>query len=196
MRRIGPALVVLALAGLPRTAASEPRIENQDDDLDGVASFGLTIRKLSPRRAERSAVLRSSTGVTLPDPEAETAYSVVKQFVLATTAHTHFGYEVEVTPGLDGGRDPSARRMAAGAQLVAGIRGGLPYLDLRAELAGGLRLFENDVDEPVLEARVRGDLWLTSQVTLGAALGKSLLDERDWITAVYIAVHTAWRDPP
>lgn len=197
MRRIGLAVVIFALASSARMASSEPRVEKQADDLDGVASFGVTIRKLPPRRADAGPVARSNTGGTaVPDADGETAYSVVKQFVLVTTAHTQFGYEVEVSPGLGDGHDASARRMAAGAQLVAGIRGGLSFVELRAELAGGFRLFENAVDEPVLEARIRGDLWLTSQITLGAALGKSLADERDWLTAVYIAVHTAWRDLP
>ena len=45
-------------------------------------------------------------------------------------------------------------------------------------------------NEAVLEARVRGQLWLTPWFTIGGVYGSSLLDRNEWLGGIEIGVHT------
>jgi hypothetical protein len=51
-------------------------------------------------------------------------------------------------------------------------------------------------DELVLEARVRGQLWLTPWVTIGGLYGTSLRDRGEWLAGIQLGVHTySWGGP-
>jgi hypothetical protein len=82
--------------------------------------------------------------------------------------------------------------MVIGGVGVAGVGGRVTsFLDLGAEVAGGVRAFAYQFEssylacettstvttaQAVLEARARASLWLTPQVSLSALLGKSAID--------------------
>jgi hypothetical protein len=43
---------------------------------------------------------------------------------------------------------------------------------------------------PVVEARVRGELWLNPWFAAGATFGASVIERNDWVGAFYLAMHT------
>ncbi len=155
-----------------------------------IASFGVTIRRL-PRSGARDPVLERSTK---PQPPAgddfTTSYAIVQQFTLSITRHVFVAHELEISPTLEDDPQPDDHRMAVGTQLVAGIHAGTRWIELRGEVAGGIRVMQSQDDEGVLEARLRGDIWVSPWVTLGAAIGTSLLDRRDKMIALYVGMHT------
>jgi hypothetical protein len=63
---------------------------------------------------------------------------------------------------------------------------------LGVEVAGGMRIVdaEDDQDDLVLEARARGDLWITPWLTFGVVIGSSLIDRGDWLTGISLGTHT------
>lgn len=190
MSRIGVVSVVLAIVALSVPARAEPVDGNLARDEPYVAvSFGLTIRHL-PRSPAASTASRSTSPTPVAPASSDTIYSFVQQYAAATTRHSYIGLEVEIAPNPDEGPEPDPGRMAAGAHGVFGIMAGTQHVRLGADVAGGLRLFENDDEKLMLETRVRGDLWITPWVTLGAAVGTSLIDRGDWVTAIYIGMHT------
>ena len=187
---IGVVSVVLAIVVVSSPVRAEPDEGSVSRDEPYVAvSFGLTIRHL-PRSAAASTASRSTSPTPVAPAGSDTSYSFVQQYAAATTRHSYFGVEVEISPNPDEGPEPDPGRMAAGAHGVFGIMAGTQHLRLGADIAGGLRLFENDDEKLVLETRVRGDLWITPWVTVGAAVGTSLVDRGDWVTAIYIGMHT------
>lgn len=50
--------------------------------------------------------------------------------------------------------------------------------------------FSADATVAVVEARVRGELWLTPWVAAGAMLGSSVIRRDDWMGGLYLSVHT------
>jgi hypothetical protein len=188
--RIGVASVVLAIVVVSSSSRAEPVDGSVSRDEPYVAvSFGLTIRHL-PRNPAAGTASRSTSPTMVEPAGSDTIYSFVQQYAAATTRHSYIGLEVEIAPNPDEGPEPDAGRMAAGAHGVFGIMAGTQHVRLGADVAGGLRLFENDDEKLMLETRVRGDIWLTPWVTLGAAVGTSLVDRGDWVTAIYIGMHT------
>lgn len=102
-------------------------------------------------------------------------------------------------------------RIASGAAVMAnvlgvlGARGQIGAGVLGAEVAGGFQsvtyTFESQygaciqneaitVGAPVLEARVRAQLWLSPFVTAGAHVGSSMIDRGAWSAGVHLGVVT------
>ena len=107
----------------------------------------------------------------------------------------YLGFEVEISPSTAEAVAPGTRQFAAGAQAVLGLQGGTRAIKLGTELAGGGRVLDTYLadggdDELVLEARARGDLWLTPWFTVGVAVGTSLLDRGEWMAGVHLGVHS------
>lgn len=80
--------------------------------------------------------------------------------------------------------------MASAAQLVAGVMASSHSLKLGAELTGGWRVMYHAPDHAVFEARVHGELWLAPHLTLGVAVGASIIERGDGVAALYIGLHT------
>jgi hypothetical protein len=88
----------------------------------------------------------------------------------------------------------------SGSNLAGGygvIGGGAPFRlgTFGAELAAGWRSVRESVEAPdvaraVLEPRVRGELWLSPQITLGSAVGADLTGQHAWMAGVYVGVHS------
>ena len=111
------------------------------------------------------------------------------QFTMATPLHTYAGGELEA------GGFASSGSNIAGAYAVVGAEAPLRIGSIAAELAGGWRSLrygtgEDDVNALVVEPRVRGNVWLSSQFTFGAALGVALGEHDAWMAGVYLGVHS------
>jgi hypothetical protein len=147
-----------------------------------------------PRTQPAKPVLRSTTDMsTVIDPGSDTSFTVTEQIGVATSPVSYLGFEVEMSPTYADDLGPGSRTYAAGAQLLAGVYGGARAFKLGVELAGGGRFVEmgNDVGEEwTVEARARADLWLSPWVTIGGAVGTSLLDRGEWMLGLHLGVHS------
>lgn len=165
-------------------------------------SVGITMRRLSRAPTPNRAVAARSTE---PPPSAvvggaDTSYTVLERLDIAMNSLMYVGLEFEISPTTDATPVPGARTFAAGSQALFGLRGGSRRLKLGAEIAAGGRMVEiafvDADDELVLEARVRGQLWLTPWVTIGGLYGTSLRDRGEWLAGIQLGVHTySWGGP-
>jgi hypothetical protein len=95
--------------------------------------------------------------------------------------------------------------IAMGALGVVGFQKGTSRLLLGAELLGGVRAVSYSyhsqyvaceqstsilVGRGVVEARARASYFLTPMLSVGAQLGTSLVDERDWNMGIYVGGYT------
>lgn len=159
-------------------------------------SIGLNMRHI-PRKSSAAPVAARTTdpSPTTVTPEgSDVSYTIVERLDIAMGSAPYIGFEFEISPLADERPAPGTRQFAAGSQVVLGLRGGLRRLKFAGEVAGGGRMVDIallDADtEWVLEARVRGQLWLTPWFTVGGLYGKSLLDRSEWIAGIQIGVHT------
>lgn len=117
------------------------------------------------------------------------------QFTMQWLHHTYLGAEAEAgTLGLEGSS-------FAGAYGIVGWGSSSPLGSLAAELAVGPRSIRYAVDTENLtstafEPRLRGEFWLSSQITFGATVGASL-DDRSFMAGMYLSVYShdfnVWR---
>ena len=95
--------------------------------------------------------------------------------------------------------------VAMGALGVVGFQRGTKRLLLGAEVAGGVRAVSYNyhsqylsceqstsivVARAVLEARARASVFLSPMMSLGAQLGTSVIDDRDWNVGVFLGGYT------
>lgn len=95
--------------------------------------------------------------------------------------------------------------LAMGALAVAGYQRGTTRMLFGAELAGGVRAVSYNyhsqylaceqsvsivVARPVLEARARASMFVTPNLSVGAQLGSSLIDQHDWNAGVFFGGYT------
>jgi hypothetical protein len=95
--------------------------------------------------------------------------------------------------------------IALGAYGVAGVRMSSTHGALAAELAGGVRTISYqfassyhdcqqtsmiDDTRGVVEARVRGELWVSPWLAVGATVGNSMIARDDWMAGVYVSAHS------
>jgi hypothetical protein len=88
---------------------------------------------------------------------------------------------------------------------VVGVRANSTRGVIGAELAGGVRTVSYQFDSSyhdcaqtsmiedtrgVLEARVRGELWLSPWVAVGATVGASVIERDDWVAGIYMSAHS------
>ena len=84
----------------------------------------------------------------------------------------------------------------AGAYGVAGLRGELGRVRVGAELVAGRRwvryevVGKEDHNVMIAEPRVRGDIWLAPQLTVGGAFGATLGDRSVWMAGIYLGIHS------
>lgn len=130
---------------------------------------------------------------TSPEPGVQqlSATAVAMQFTMATAYPLYTGIELE-TGRLD---LPSSNFAAAYA--VVGLDQDLGFGAIGAELASGwqsVRYHSGDAEHETLvaEPRLRGQLWIAEQWTLGATLGVRLAGDRDddWMAGAYLGVHS------
>ena len=86
-----------------------------------------------------------------------------------------------------------ASDMFLGGYAVVGARFATHRGLLALEGAGGGRLVTgviSDASSGVLEARARAELWVGPWVTVGGTVGTSVVDRGDWMTGLYVGVHS------
>lgn len=149
---------------------------------------------------ESNAAGSSEAGTASIDgPGGGTAVSTSMRFIGRTSFNTFVGIEGEAGTLL--GHNGSN---LAGAYGVVGARGELSSVRLAVETVAGQRWVRYTLDgsrtDPstfVVEPRVRADLWLGPQVTLGAAVGATLGDRSVWMAGVYLGFSSSdfnrWR---
>lgn len=159
-------------------------------------SIGLNMRHIPRRATVTTNAARSTTpSPTTVTPEGgDVSYTIVERLDIAVAGISYIGFEFEISPLADERPAPGARQFAAGSQVVLGLRGGLRRLKVAGEIAAGGRMVDvallDAENEGVVEARLRGQLWLTPWFTVGGIYGKSLLDRSEWIAGIQIGVHT------
>ena len=148
--------------------------------------LGATARRFASP-AERPVALRTSEPAVATGDRGGMTGSL--QFTVATPLHTYVGGELE------GGALAARGSNLAGAYAVLGVSGTSRIGSLALELASGWRtmrydLDTNDVGKVVAEPRVRGQLWISSQLTLGAAAGATLGERGTWMAGIYLGIHS------
>ena len=148
------------------------------------------------RLARRRAVpARSTTSSGSQDVGADEAFLFDERvgFVLTRGFYTAFDFELGDVSDARPSR-PDAHAVVVDGLVSLGLRGGLGPFVLRGELAGGAMAASSTTrdlpTELMLEARGRADFWLSPWVTVGAAVGASLIREGDWMTGIYLGFHT------
>lgn len=154
--------------------------------------IGLNTRHFAATAAQQGVAFRTTTGAsTTPELPEGTALTTSLRFTGRTLFNTFLGVEGEV--GEMVGRTGSN---VAGAYGVAGVRSDLGALRIAAEVVAGRRWVRYALDgteDPTLlmvEPRVRADIWLASQLTLGVAAGATLGERSVWMAGVYVGFHS------
>ena len=153
--------------------------------------FELGINTRHFAASEQDVAFRGS-GEMDPSLGAGSAVSTSVRFTGAAFRTGYVGVEGEA-----GALVGLATSNLAGAYGVGGARGNLGPVRLSAELVAGRRWVRyslagqrSDPAAWIAEPRVRGDLWLGSQVTLGGAIGATLGDRSVWMAGIYIGLHS------
>jgi hypothetical protein len=153
---------------------------------------GVNTRHFSGESAATGTAFRSTTGESIePSAEAGTALTTSLRFTGRGAYNLFLGVEGEVGElmGIAGSN-------IAGAYGVFGWGGNLGLLRIAGELVTGPRWVRYDTpmrSDPsvfIAEPRIRADVWISPQVTLGAAAGATLGDDTSWMAGVYIGVHS------
>lgn len=132
----------------------------------------------------------SPTGGTTTSLDHMNAVSAALQFTMQTAGHTYVGGEVETgTIGKLDGSNLAGAYGVVGAEAVAGLG------SLGVELATGWQALRTDWDSDadnrlIFEPRVRGQLWLAEQWTIGGEVGARLGGGGEWVGGVYLGVHS------
>jgi hypothetical protein len=152
-----------------------------------------------PARLQIGANARSFAGPPARDvtfretqpspPSPEAGATGAGRFTMGTRYHAYFGGELETGAFVD-----RKRSNIAGAYAVGGLESASRYGALAVEVVGGWRALRYDGSAPthhqaIVEPRLRGQLWLSSQLTFGAAIGTTLGHDA-WMAGVYLGVHS------
>jgi hypothetical protein len=158
--------------------------------------LGANTRHLTSRRRGIARVIGVPTPPT-GDSATVVTFDMRMGFAVNHIAYlaldTELGDFAAITPASS---VTASRDVYVDGKLVFGLRGSIPLAMVRAELAAGGRHIEYDGadreprNEAVLEARVRGEIWLSPWVTVGGVIGASLVTRDDWMAGLFIGIHT------
>ncbi len=176
-------VALLVLICLSETVASaerpkEPQVEFQ---------IGFNVRQFAATPGEMTAFRGQAS-----EPAIEAG--VARTFSLRFTRRFRHGFWLggEAETGVLA--EPGSN--LAGAYGVAGVRGMLgTRVALAVELAAGPRWVRyaselDDVAKVIAEPRVRAEVWVHPQWTLGGAIGSTLGGGDVWMAGVYVGVHS------
>ena len=163
-----------------------------DSTRDASVQLELGVNTRRFEAADRSQVaFRGSTDPEQATGPEGTALTTSIRFTANTRYNTFLGVEGE-TGKLVGDSDSNI----AGGYGVVGARGDAGPLRIAAELVAGRRWvrydskFKTDPSVMIAEPRVRADLWLTSKLMLGAAVGATLSERTVWMAGLYLGIHS------
>jgi hypothetical protein len=172
-------LVVAACAFDPQRAIRPARF-----------TVGMNAQRITPAPDPTTVTARTTDGGSAPPSASSNAVAMSGQFTMSTRDHLYLGGEVEAGRLADPGSN------LAGAYGIMGAEGVSHVGSLGVELATGWRgvrytIDSNEVNDAIVQPRVRGQLWVSPQVTLGAAAGATLVGDRGWMAGVYLGVHSS-----
>jgi hypothetical protein len=157
---------------------------------------GLNSRQIAVARPPSSpsygggVIARSIEPPTAPDQPLSSGVTGSLQFTLRYLRHVYVGGEIEAGPLERTGS------YLGGAYGVVGTEHTSGHGSISLELVGGRRwlryeLGADDVPETVLEPRLRAQLLLKPQITLGAVIGANAMpEERGWMAGLYIGMYS------
>ncbi len=179
---------VFAVAGL---FASGCLWERDLDNRLARLQLGVNTRRVAATPAPPSPGVARTASPTEPASEPTMSGATGSlQFTMRLVPGIYAGGEIEAGPFGQTG-------YLSGAYGVAGAEATSSIGSLSVELTGGRRWLRHDVgadDIPatVLEPRVRAQLALGSQVTLGGVIGASALsDQHGWMAGLYLGIYSA-----
>jgi hypothetical protein len=191
MRRVTTAFVVGCVVGASATAFAEPRFCSQLRSFYGCDS---------PAFFDAGIYTRRFAGTPTPGTAFRTTEPVTAEpTATALTGDIRFGLDLPHSAfvAIEGefGSLTLPGSNVAGVYAVAGAKGATRLATLFAELAGGSRtvrysLSSADYTKWILEPRVRGEIWLSQQFTLGVTAGATLSDRQVWMMGIYLGVHS------
>lgn len=153
--------------------------------------LGGNARRMSSSAPARPAGVARSTLPTEPaSAPATSAVTGSLQFTMRYLRHAYLGGEIEA------GSLERTGSYFGGAYGVAGAEALSSRGSVSVELGAGRRwlryeLGADDVPETVLEPRVRGQLSLTPQITLGGVIGASAMPgEHGWMAGLYFGMYS------
>ena len=188
---MGKTLVLVALA----CTASGCLWDKKSADRPARLHIGFNTRRVvtePPKQEFAGGVLARTTepGETETPNVASTGVTGAAQFTMAYRRGFYMGGEVEAGPL---GRNGS---FFGGAYGVAGAETSSTNGSLSVELIAGRRwvryeLGADDVASIALEPRVRGELWLGPQVSVGGVFGANAVPgEQGWMAGIYLGVYS------
>ncbi|NVB85621.1 MAG: hypothetical protein HOV81_45070 [Kofleriaceae bacterium] len=149
-------------------------------------------RHIAPVQRPVTSIARTtgetSTTSEVPDTGGG-AGSIALRFTMRARWNTYLGAEAEAGAMAREGSN------LAGGYGVAGMRHPFRFGALSAEVAAGWRGLRDALNAPdrsdyVLEPRVRGEMWLGPQVSLGATAGADLTTQGAWVAGMYVGIHS------
>lgn len=188
----------LALVGVIGIAATTGCLWERNGDRPARLQLGMNSRHLAvtpPEKKVGGYLARSTTEPTpqpsAPDDVASSAVTGSVQFTMQAYRGLYLGGEVEA------GRLADHEGSNFGALYgVAGMETSSRWGSLSVEAIAGRRwlryeLGAEDVGSFALEPRVRGQLWLSPQVTLGGLVGANAAPASNgWMAGVYFGVYS------
>ncbi len=183
----GFTVAALIAASLPACAFDRHRRDRPARFLIGPTARGLST---TPPAAAPSGDV-ALRGTTSPEPTAidQDARTVAAQFTMATRHHAYGGFELETGVLEERGSN------FGGAYGVIGAEHVTPGGSIGAELVAGWRGIraasgETDINDMIIEPRVRAQLRIGAQVTLGAVAGATLGELGSWMAGLNLGFHS------
>ncbi len=181
----------IAIAVLLAATAVGCAFDNKAADRPARFQAALNSRRIASSTSDPGSNVAPRTSTPPGGVEALPATSAITgsaQFTMQWRYHTYLGAEAEAgTLGLTGSS-------FAGAYGIMGWGSSSRLGSLGAELAIGPRTLRYSVDSEnlsstIFEPRLHAELWLSSQITFGAAVGASL-DDRSFMAGMYLSVYS------
>jgi len=188
----------LALVGVIGLAATSGCLWERNGDRPARMQLGMNARHMNvtvPTKPVGAYVARQTTDPTPANESADVASSAITgsvQFTMQTYKFLYLGGEVEA------GRLPDHEGSNFGALYgVAGAEAASHFGSLSVEMIAGRRwlryeLGDEDVGTWAMEPRIRGQMWLSPQVTLGGLVGANATpgESSGWMAGVYFGVYS------
>ena len=179
---------VIALAGL---AAGGCLWEQNVDQRMARLQLGVTSRQIAASTpAPPTGVARTISPTEPTSTPASSSVTGSMQFTMRLLRNTYVGGELEAGPLERPGSYLGGAYGVVGAE-VSSSRG-----SLSVEMSGGRRWLRyemgaDDIPSTVLEPRVRGQLLLAPQLTVGGVIGANAMPgERGWMAGMYIGLYS------
>jgi hypothetical protein len=177
--------------------------QQQGQVTHGLESFAY--RVVMPQSSNASIDTAATTMLRLGFIPSHGLYTALEGELGGLTSAASASTEMTSTGTFGGPRVVQQGALVLGAYGVAGVRGSIGRATLAVEGAGGVRStryhFDSTyhaceststiaVNQGVVEARARAEVWMGPWFTLGATAGANLLARGDWLAGLYVGFHS------